>query len=96
MGEGAAILLGGHFQNIDWYWGVIFRQGSITWGVILMNFATEVQSSNEHELKLTVTAVNGKTRFLKMASPLSQVTNDQPLGKESIKRVECNLCHWSG
>lgn len=81
MGEGAAIWLEGHFQNIDRYWGVI-----------LINFATEVQSSNKHELKY-VTAVNGKASFLKMASPPSQVTNDPPLGKESIKRVECNLCH---
>ena len=34
-GGGAAILLGGHFQNLDCFWGVIFRyKGSITWGVI--------------------------------------------------------------
>lgn len=74
-------MLEGHFQNIDWYWGVI-----------LINFTTEVQSSNKHELKY-VTAIKGKTSFLKMASLPSQVTNDQPPGKESIKRVECNLCH---
>ena len=65
-GRGAAILLEGHFQNIDWYWGVI-----------LINFATEVQSSNKRELKY-VTAVNGKASFLNMTSPPPQVTNDQP------------------
>ena len=32
-GGGAAILLGG--QNLDCFWGVIFRKGSVTWGVIL-------------------------------------------------------------
>jgi len=73
--------------------GSFSDKGVLPRGVILINFATEVQSSKEHELKLNVTAVNGKANFLKMASPPSQVTNDQPLGKESIKRVECNLCH---
>ena len=35
VGGGAAILLGGHFQNLDCFWGVIFRhKGSVTWGVI--------------------------------------------------------------
>ena len=32
---GPAILLWGHFQNLDCFWGVIFRKGSVTWGVIL-------------------------------------------------------------
>ena len=53
------------------------------------NFRTEVQSSNKHELKLNVAGVNGKAGFL---TP-SQITNDQPQGKESIKRVEYNVCH---
>ena len=55
------------------------------------NFRTEVQSSNKHELKLNVAGVNGKAGFLKMASPPSQITNNQPQGKESIKRVEYNV-----
>ena len=82
MGEGTATLLGGHFQNIDCYWGVI-----------LINFTTEVQSSNKHELKY-VTAIKGKTSFLKMASLPSQVTNDQPPGNLGgllvyVVRLDC-------
>ena len=39
-GDGGVILLGGHFQNLDWLGDVIFRLGSVTWGggCILINF----------------------------------------------------------
>ena len=46
VGGGGAILLWGHFQNLDW-----------SWGVILINFVIVVQSSNKHELKLNITAI---------------------------------------
>ena len=42
-------------------WVVIFRQGSITWGVILITLWIKVgQSSYKQELKMNVTALNGK------------------------------------
>ena len=42
-------------------WVVIFRQGSITWGVILKTSWIKVgQSSYKQELKMNVTALNGK------------------------------------
>ena len=47
---GGAILLGGHFQNLDW-----------SWGVILINFVIVVQSSNKRELKLNITAIKVPT-----------------------------------
>ena len=47
--EGVAILL-----------GVIFRQRSITWGVILINVMKVGQSSNKHDMKLNITAINSK------------------------------------
>ena len=47
-------------QGRQFCWGVIFRLGSITWGVILINVMKVVQSSNEHDMKLNVTAKNSK------------------------------------
>ena len=41
-------------------WGVTFTEGNITWGVILINVMKVVQSSNEHDMKLNVTAKNSK------------------------------------
>ena len=55
--EEGGILLGSHFQNLDWFWRVIFWQGSVACRVILINSMKVVQSSNEHELKLNETTV---------------------------------------
>ena len=45
-GGGGSHLAEGHFQNLDW-----------SWGVILINFVIVVQSSNKRELKLNITAI---------------------------------------
>ena len=55
--EEGGILLGSHFQNLDWFWRVIYWWGSVAWRVILINSMTVIQSSNEHELKLNETTV---------------------------------------
>ena len=56
-------MLGAYFQNLNWFWGFIFDKGVLS-GVLLINFMKVGQSSNEHELKLNVTAVNNKHRSL--------------------------------
>ena len=40
-----ANLEGDYFQNVDLFWGVIFRYGSVALGVILINFIKVVQSN---------------------------------------------------
>ena len=57
-----AILLGGHFQNLEGLgWG---GGGHITWGSFKINFMKVGQGGNKRELKSNValTAVNSKHR----------------------------------
>ena len=51
---GASHFAGGHFQNLDCLLEVIFGEGIVFPGGLFL----VVQSSNEHKLKLYVTAIN--------------------------------------
>ena len=60
LSRGAAILQGGHFWNLDWFWGTFSEVREHYLGVILKDFMKVVQSSNECQLKLNVTVIKSK------------------------------------
>ena len=42
---------GGHFQNLDWFWGTFSEVREHYLGVILIDFMKVVQSSNECQIE---------------------------------------------
>ena len=64
MRRGQLFCWGGLFFKILIGFGDSFFDKGVLSGVLLINFMKVGQSSNEHELKLNVTAVNNKHRSL--------------------------------